>query len=332
MSQCMMFISYSHEDESFRRELEKHLTPMKLSGLAVNWSDSKISAGKNFWGEINDHLNKAAIVLLLISPDYIASESCRHEMGIAANFADEKRNFVIPIILRYCDWNDLPVSKYLAANPDAKPITSYQDRDFAFLTVVKEIKRAVNDWIDNNNIEKSPNQLKEFNNNESPILENVIEQAIAEKEEFQDENENYEELKSITRHSSSSYSDWSDFWNTILEKLYEISSQREDIVSDIRPWGDRIILDIFGDQKAPYRFLVQDVGGQIGRPGFQVEYYDRSNNIESYRYRWVETRNQRKLLKNIWRGSEKPLEDDLLSAHDFACKIFNSAAMAAHKL
>jgi len=39
------FISYSHADESYRAELEKHLSLLRKEGLIELWHDHRIPAG-----------------------------------------------------------------------------------------------------------------------------------------------------------------------------------------------------------------------------------------------------------------------------------------------
>jgi hypothetical protein len=62
-----VLISYSHNDELLRNELEKHLSILKRQKLISTWYDRKIGAGEEWKGQIDDHLNSAQIILLLIS-------------------------------------------------------------------------------------------------------------------------------------------------------------------------------------------------------------------------------------------------------------------------
>ena len=95
-----VFYSYAHKDAKLRDELGKHLVPLKRQGFIVDWYDRNISAGKEWEQEIDDYLNTAHIILLLISPDFLASEYCYSIEMISAmerHYAGEAR--VIPIIL-----------------------------------------------------------------------------------------------------------------------------------------------------------------------------------------------------------------------------------------
>jgi TIR domain len=65
-----VFYSYAHKDAKLRDELGKHLFPLKRQGLIVDWYDRDINAGKEWEQEIDDHLNTAHIILILISSDF----------------------------------------------------------------------------------------------------------------------------------------------------------------------------------------------------------------------------------------------------------------------
>ena len=60
-----VYYSYAPEDERWQKELEKQLSGLKRKGLIVDWHKRRISAGLEKAGEIDAHLNTAAIILLL---------------------------------------------------------------------------------------------------------------------------------------------------------------------------------------------------------------------------------------------------------------------------
>ena len=69
-----VFCSYAHEDEALHEELEKHLSMLQANGVIDSWHDRAIPAGKEWASEMNEHLNSAQIILLLISPDFLVSK------------------------------------------------------------------------------------------------------------------------------------------------------------------------------------------------------------------------------------------------------------------
>ena len=69
-----IFCCYSREDEALLNKLKTHLMPLQQEGLIDMWHDRNISAGTEWEQQITQHLNTAQIILLLVSPDYMASK------------------------------------------------------------------------------------------------------------------------------------------------------------------------------------------------------------------------------------------------------------------
>lgn len=139
-----LFFSYSHRDERLRDKLAAHLSQLKHEGLIRDWHDRKIGAGKEWQGQIDQHLNGASIILLLVSADFLASQYCwdvevkraveRHEAGDAR---------VIPVILKPCDWHSAPFGKLQALPKDGRPVTKWRNRDEALTDIAKGIRGVV---------------------------------------------------------------------------------------------------------------------------------------------------------------------------------------------
>jgi hypothetical protein len=137
-----IFYSYSHKDEWLRQELGKHLAALRQERLIEDWHDRRILAGENWEQAIADQLERADLVLLLISSDFIDSRYCYGiEMAKAIERSQAGSAQVIPIIVRACYWKPTPIGKLkVQAIPrDAKPVTSWSNIDEAFLSVVEAI-------------------------------------------------------------------------------------------------------------------------------------------------------------------------------------------------
>lgn len=138
-----VFISYAHADESLRQELDKHLASLKHQGIIETWHDRRIAAGQEWAVEIDENLRTSQVILLLASADFISSSYCyEKEMQEAMRQHESGEAVVIPIILRPCDWRDLPFGKLQAATRDGRPITKYPTLDDGFLEVAQSIKSA----------------------------------------------------------------------------------------------------------------------------------------------------------------------------------------------
>jgi adenylate cyclase len=139
-----IFFSYSHKDKRLRDELETQLSLLKRQGAITAWYDRKIGAGKEWANEIDTHLNSAQIILLLVSPDYLASDYCYDiEMKLALERHEAKEAYVIPVILRSVDWKEAPFGSLRALPTDAKPVTEWSNRDRAFEDIAKGIRNII---------------------------------------------------------------------------------------------------------------------------------------------------------------------------------------------
>src|SRR5256885_14301839 len=141
-----VFISYSHKDQTFREELEIHLSNLKRQNIISSWYDGNIAPGSEWEPQKMEHLKAAQIILLLISADFIQSDFCysiEMEQAIDRHNAGEAR--VIPILLRPTDWQGAPFDKLKMLPTDAKAVTRWPTHDDAFLDVVQGIRKAIDD-------------------------------------------------------------------------------------------------------------------------------------------------------------------------------------------
>lgn len=141
-----VFYSYAHEDSFFRKQLEKHLSPLRREGLIQDWHDRKILAGSEFGTEIDAHLRESQIILLLVSSDFFASDYCysiEMQYALAKHSTNEIK--VIPIIIRECDWSHAPFAKLLALPEDGKAVTGkmWHNQDEAFTNVAMGIRNVI---------------------------------------------------------------------------------------------------------------------------------------------------------------------------------------------
>jgi internalin A len=139
-----IFYSYSHKDEHFRNTLETHLKLLHRQKLIEPWHDREIEAGDDWKEQIDDNLERADIILLLISADFIASDYCyEKEMGRALERHERGEARVIPIIVRKTNWRRASFGKLQALPKDGKAVTLWKDRDSAWTDVAQGIQRVV---------------------------------------------------------------------------------------------------------------------------------------------------------------------------------------------
>lgn len=143
ISSIEIFFSYSHEDESLKDQLLKHLSNLKRQGVITVWHDRKIGAGREWAHQIDEHLNKASIILLLVSPDFMSSDYCNDiEVKRALERHEAREACVIPIILRPVDWKGAIFEKLQALPSDSRPVSTWTNSDEAFVNIVEGIRSA----------------------------------------------------------------------------------------------------------------------------------------------------------------------------------------------
>lgn len=143
-----VFYSYSHKDEELRDQLETHLTSLQRRGLVATWHDRKIMPGSNWAEEIDAKLERAQLILLLVSADFVASDYCfGREMTRALERDRMKEARVVPIILRPTDLTGAPFMRLQALPKDARPITKWEDRDDAWTDVARGIRKVIEELM-----------------------------------------------------------------------------------------------------------------------------------------------------------------------------------------
>src|SRR6266516_4563721 len=144
-----LFFSYSHRDLKLVEKLRDHLAALEHQGMITGWHDRKINPGIEWEPEIDEYLNTAKIILLLISPSFMASNYCNEiEVQHAMERHKKKEARVIPVVLHPVAWEDAPFSKLQALPDNAKPVSLWRNRDQALMNVaegVKKVAKAMNE-------------------------------------------------------------------------------------------------------------------------------------------------------------------------------------------
>ena len=141
-----VFISYSHKDKLLRDQMAIQLSNLRRQEVIRDWFDGDIIPGTEWRKQIQQHLESAQIILLLISADFMASEFCYSiEMTRAIQRHKDGNARVLPILLRPTDYEGAPFAKLLMLPTDAKPVTRWTNQDDAFEDIVKGIRRAINE-------------------------------------------------------------------------------------------------------------------------------------------------------------------------------------------
>lgn len=139
-----VFTSYAHKDEELREELDIHLAMIKRHKAVEVWNDRDINPGEEWDASIKGELENADIILLLVTPKFLASSYIYDvELKRAMERHEDKTALVIPIIMKPCDWMQTDFAKLQGLPRNALPVTKWEDMDEALVDVVKGIKKVI---------------------------------------------------------------------------------------------------------------------------------------------------------------------------------------------
>lgn len=176
-----LFYCYAREDTLLRDKLEVHLSSLKRQNLITTWHDRKISPGMEWEREIDVHLNTADIILLLVSPEFVASDYCYSiEMKRALERHKAREARIIPILLRPVDWEAAPFSTLQMLPSNGRPVTRWQDRDEAFLNIAKAIRIVVKELSASEVAEDSLTTLPQNIERSAAIEDSMISKGLIE--------------------------------------------------------------------------------------------------------------------------------------------------------
>jgi hypothetical protein len=131
------------QDRRLQKRLETHLAGLKREGAIESWHAEQLGAGRER-REVERLLAEADIILLLISPDYLASDyHYEEEMRRAMERHAEGSARVIPIILRATDLEKTPFAGLVSLPRDGRPLNDHQNKDAALKAITEELRCVV---------------------------------------------------------------------------------------------------------------------------------------------------------------------------------------------
>lgn len=144
MEPVEVFISFHQEDEKLFQDLLRQLAGLRREKLISCWHSREIVAGDERIAEIDKHLNQAGIILLLISPNFIDSDShWTVDVTRALERNESGKARTILVLLRYTDWEIKPIDRLPLLPRNRIPIKKWEDQDEAFLEVVSGIREEL---------------------------------------------------------------------------------------------------------------------------------------------------------------------------------------------
>lgn len=140
-----LFYSYSHKDSRYREGMEKSLSLLRRNKLLTTWSDVSIIPGQPISAKIRQEMDRANIMVFLLSHNYFDSDPCMDEWDIAKARSTTDLLLRILVILTDCPWRDFLDDDDIKALPtDGHPVDLCDSESKAWTEIYDGIKRAVN--------------------------------------------------------------------------------------------------------------------------------------------------------------------------------------------
>ena len=164
-----IFTSYAHADELYLLEFRQHLKSLEDEGLIESFNDKAILGGQNWDDKIKQELEKADIILFLLSKDFVWSNYI-HDVEIKKaldRYYTQGNILLIPIYIKPYRYSSQLISQFQGFPDPVKPVSLWgEDRDSAWVIVVDGIAKCIKEM---QNKVKENHKSKENLNQESTL-------------------------------------------------------------------------------------------------------------------------------------------------------------------
>ena len=142
MNRDQVFISYSHADGDWLKRLQIMLAPLRRQGMLDVWEDTRIQVGQDWKAEIERALMRAKVAVLLVSPDFLASDFiARHELPPLLEAARKQGATIFWVPLRHSLYRVTEIARYQAAYDPGTPLSTLTlaEQDAALVRIAEAL-------------------------------------------------------------------------------------------------------------------------------------------------------------------------------------------------
>lgn len=136
-----VFISHASDDSVYRDALASHIEVLCTSGIITSWHSGMIAPGQDWKEAVDRELEKADVVIFLVSASFLASRSCQEmELAPALERWKQMRLRLLPVIVRACDWRASSIARLKVLPAGGRPVATWPHQDEAWAEVTRTLR------------------------------------------------------------------------------------------------------------------------------------------------------------------------------------------------
>lgn len=144
----LVFLSYAREDGKFLKMLALQLKVLKNQGLIRIFNHQTLRTGALWREEAQSALSIAAVAILLVSPDYLASDDLmENELPQLLARAQDAGTAILPLLVRPSLFSTVEhLSRFKPFNPTDKTLVEMDrpgERERFLLLVAQEVQEEI---------------------------------------------------------------------------------------------------------------------------------------------------------------------------------------------
>lgn len=157
-----VFVSYSHKDRKHLDKLRAHVAGLEREGRVHFWWDGELENGKAWRPQILGALQRAEVVLLLLTASFLASDFCMDEELLAAREREKRGEIdLIPILVDSFDLGSHWLGEIKAVTVDGKAVVRSHRGADAWASVVRQIRGKIESFEGRRPVLQALNEVEE---------------------------------------------------------------------------------------------------------------------------------------------------------------------------